>query len=647
MLMITKGEMIMGLIKRVIALAMCVPLVMCLNVGAGCSTEAVSDKTPLFDEETGGSVTYKVMGDVTTLSDKLIAEQWALYNDGSFSLKSGQNDFDVYDDPFGIPSLPGEWKDPFDVISQPDFWSDPFSYFFGDDMFGGLFGGLSSGKGSSIVQTDAVAGIDINAGTAWDIYDAKENNRDVIVAVIDTGVDYSHEDLKDSIWINEDEIPDNGIDDDGNGYIDDVYGWNFYDNSNRVFKDSNDDHGTHCAGTIAASTDNSLGVAGVTGGGHVKIMVIKALGGSNGTGETLSVVRAIRYAEANGASIVNLSMGASYSDELLYNTMADSDMLFVVAAGNGSTYYTQGYNTDRTPCYPASYDLDNIISVANISYDGKLGSSSNYGANTVDLAAPGTYIISTTPGNGYGYMTGTSMAAPFVTGAAAMVLSYYDDITLKDVKTILLDSVKKLDSLEGLTVTGGMLDLGAALSYDTTGLSHAEFEKNLQTGSAPELSYTAYVRNVKIYISVTVTDADRDLYGLYYADGELSTADFGFGSNGTEFDLKNSDTANFVTSQYGTYTFYAIDSAGHESVMTVKLVQGEVENYTDTSRQTPGNSGNSNGNGNGYGNGNRYGNGYGYGYGNGYGYGYGNGYGNSYGSILDWFFSGSPFGWYW
>lgn len=533
--------------------------------------ETVNEETDKKAQETAGTV----------YSDALYSEQWALHNDGSFAMTSGKNDHDVYDDPFDSPFGPGQWWEPiFDV--GKGFW---FGFGLKDD---------------SLSQTTALAGIDINIEEARTKYEAKGSKKEVVVALIDTGVDYSHEDLGKAIWINEDEIPDNGIDDDGNGYIDDFYGWNFYDNSAKVFTGRSDDHGTHGAGTIAASIGNGIGVSSVTGGDNVRVMVLKALGGSGGTGETLSVVQAIKYAEENGASIVNLSLGSTYPDELLYSVMAESPMLFVVAAGNGSTYSGRGYNTDTTPCYPASYDLDNIISVANIASNGRLHSSSNYGEKSVDIAAPGTYILSTTPDNGYGYMTGTSMSAPFVSAAAAMIYSYYDGITLKDVKTILLESAKKLETLNGAVACGGMLDVGAALSYDTEKLSHEEFKKKTASGAAPEISYKAYLQNEKLYIVVTVTDPDNDIYALAHGDGELTAGDFAYGSNGTSFKLERNSTATFVASDYGVYTFYALDSAGHETVLTVDLSKAEIEKRENTGRD------NSNDYGSGYGNGGSY-----------------------------------------
>ncbi|MBR5180473.1 MAG: S8 family serine peptidase [Lachnospiraceae bacterium] len=513
---------------------------------------AAEQKEPMtFDYHIGESVTYYTQDNKVSSVDTYKSSQWALENDGSFTDKSGLNNSDYYG-------------------------TGPWDGYPGGNWGRGWYWGFGSKGWSAIEQSSAVEDIDINMDEAREIYSSKSSAKEVVVALIDTGVDYTHEDLADSIWVNEDEIPNNGIDDDKNGFIDDVYGWNFYDNSNKVYTGSSDEHGTHCAGTIAAKTDNGVGIASVTGGTNVKVMVLKALGGSEGTGETISIIQAIRYAEANGASIVNLSLGSYYSDELLYNTIASSSMLFVVASGNGDYYTGRGSNNDTTPCYPASYDLDNIISVANISYDGTLDSSSNYGARSVDLAAPGTSIISTVPGNKYEYLTGTSMSAPFVTAAAALVYSYYENITLSDVKEILLNSVKKLDSLSGKTVSGGMLDVSAALSYNTSKLSHKKFVSLAATGSAPEFSYEVYTQNNKLYISINVIDADRDLYALYYADGKLSAADFAYGLNGKSFTLRNS-SASFVSTDYGTYTFYALDSAGHETVLTINLSEEKIE----------------------------------------------------------------------
>lgn len=307
----------------------------------------------------------------------------------------------------------------------------------------------------------SLEGIDMNIVPAWKKYDAKSGKRQVIVALIDTGVDITHPELSGSIWTNTGEIPGDGIDNDGNGYIDDVYGWNFYDNNAQVFTGADDNHGTHSAGTIAAAR-NGVGTVGICDPAYVKIMVIKTLGTSSGVGTVSNVVKAIRYAQANGASICNLSFGTMKYREELYQAIKDSGMLFIVAAGNGDAS-GNGYSIDEQPMYPASFELDNIISVANLRFDGQLDRASNYGVRSVDLAAPGNYILSTITGNDYAYMSGTSMAAPMVTGTAAMLYSCDASLSLMDVRNRILQSARPIESLSGKVATGGMLDAGAAM----------------------------------------------------------------------------------------------------------------------------------------------------------------------------------------
>lgn len=328
-----------------------------------------------------------------------------------------------------------------------------------------------SGEGpasKAYLTIESVPGIDINIQPAWDLYDTSAEKRDVIVALIDSGVDITHPDLQEAIWINEDEIVGDGIDNDKNGYIDDRYGWNFIDDSPVIHDStasSEEKHGTHSAGTIAASRGNQIGIAGIADSKHVKVMILKTVNGNQGTGQYESVLKAIEYAQANGASICNLSLGTYKDYPQMQVLIEESPMLFIAACGNGDSTYNLGYDIDQSPIYPACYPQGNIISVASVNFDGSLSNSSNYGKISVDLAAPGESILSTLPAEKYSMMSGTSMAAPMVTGIAAMLYSYHTDWTLADVKSAILQTVKPLESLQGKTVTGGIPDAYAAMQW--------------------------------------------------------------------------------------------------------------------------------------------------------------------------------------
>ncbi|MHC1723596.1 MAG: S8 family peptidase [Aminipila sp.] len=375
----------------------------------------------------------------TLTNDKLSSEQWALYNNGRFKMEAEQNKYPVFENSFQQRMNPGKWARP----SKPK-------------------NGQKKMPNNTIktVSIPAEAGIDINISEAWKLY---KSQRNVTVAIIDTGIDFNHEDLSNVMWVNQDEIAGNNTDDDGNGYVDDIYGWNFYNNNNNIYVGEEDDHGTHEAGTITATKDNSVGITGIADEDSVSIMSLKVLGGEDGSGTTESIINAIKYADANGASICNLSLGTTSYDQALYDAMANSNMLFVVAAGNGDS--EGGTNIDFVPTYPAAFDLNNIISVANVSCDGNLSSSSNYGKNSVDIAAPGSYILGLTADNGYAYMSGTSMAAPMVTAVAALVYTGNADLSLSDVKEAILTSATPLDTLTGKVSSGGLLNAGLALKY--------------------------------------------------------------------------------------------------------------------------------------------------------------------------------------
>ena len=263
-----------------------------------------------------------------------------------------------------------------------------------------------------------------------------------VVAIIDTGIDIEHEDLSSNIWINTAEIPGNSIDDDNNGFIDDIQGWDFCENDNTVHNPSTLDderHGTHIAGIIAAVKDNLKGIVGVAP--DAQIMPLKAFTG--GTAYTSEIIGAIEYAEKMGVKIVNCSWGTTVDNPALRDTIANSEMLFVCAAGNN------GLNIDINPVYPASFVLPNIITAASINKNGHFSIFSNFGQNSVDVVAPGEEIISTLPGNSYGQMSGTSMSTPFVSGEAAILLAYQNGLSVNNLKEKIMTHSDKISTLFG------------------------------------------------------------------------------------------------------------------------------------------------------------------------------------------------------
>ena len=284
----------------------------------------------------------------------------------------------------------------------------------------------------------------------------------VYVGIIDEGYQYDHQDLAANAGVNPLEVPGDGIDNDGNGYVDDVYGWDFDADDNTVYDGAVDDHGTHVAGTIGARGGNGVGVAGVVW--NVKLLSAKFLGINGGT--TANAILAVDYftdLKRRGLNIVatnNSWSGGAYSSALraAIAEAGAENIAFIAAAGNKNT------NNDVTATYPANYDVANVISVAAIDKYGARASFSNYGASTVDLGAPGVGVWSTLPGNSYGAYDGTSMAAPHVTGAVALYAAANPGTTVATVKQVILGTAVATTALSGKTVTGGRLDASSFLA---------------------------------------------------------------------------------------------------------------------------------------------------------------------------------------
>jgi len=292
----------------------------------------------------------------------------------------------------------------------------------------------------------------ISSEAAWN---SSTGSRSIKVAVIDTGVDYNHPDLIENIALNTAEVPNNGIDDDNNGYIDDYYGFNFNEgNSN---SDDDNGHGTHVAGTIGAVGNNALGVVGVNW--QVGIIPVKVLS-AQGSGTLSSVIAGVNYAVARGAHVLNLSLGGGGFSQSFYSAIQNANnagALLIAAAGNESN------NNDTLPSYPANYNLPNVISVAATSSNDSLASFSNYGAS-VHIAAPGVNILSTLPGGTYGAYSGTSMATPHVAGAAALLKAFSPGSSMLQIKSALLNNGDIIGSLSGKVATSARMNVAAAMS---------------------------------------------------------------------------------------------------------------------------------------------------------------------------------------
>lgn len=424
----------------------------------------------------------------------------------------------------------------------------------------GSYSYISSTRTMTLLGTEDV---DMNIPEAWKYFSKlSPSPRDVIVAVVDTGVDINHPDLTQNIWINESEIAGDGIDNDNNGWIDDINGWDFVHDDNTVCHyakdgvsaspEDDDNHGTHVAGIIAAARDNAIGIAGVASCANIKIMPLKIHGGPNGNGLISDAVRAIEYATAMGADICNISWGTTRSNSALEYAVRSSDMLFVCAAGN------TGEDNDATPVYPGSYTSSNVLCVTHINASGKLHSTSNYGAKSVDLAAPGVYIYSTNVGS-YKSMTGSSMAAPHVSGVAALLYAFGEHQYPANIKKIILNTCKPLDDLNGKTATPGIPDAYSALKH----LSSVRYDYY-----APTLQFTPSFDRDALCLTVTAKDTGKSgVRTIRYASKIRDLSYFRRGTSGEA--CSSGDTLKFTAP--GKYTFYVSDYAGNERIMIYQL----------------------------------------------------------------------------
>ncbi len=308
--------------------------------------------------------------------------------------------------------------------------------------------------GQKIAQKglDGIRGVDIGAEKAWNI---QTGSPEIVIAIVDTGLNFSSEDLRGNLWVNEGEIPNNGLDDDGNGFVDDIHGYDFANNDG----DSKDDngHGSMCASVIGAKGGDGVGLVGVAW--DVRMMSLK-YADFLGRGTTARVVMAIDYAIEMGADIISNSWGGSSYSDILKEAIERAHakgVLFVASAGN------VGQNNDVTSHYPSNYEVPNVISVGAMTNRGKLWSDSNFGVETVDITAPGEHVVGKTLAGVLKLNSGTSFAVPYVSGVAALLLSNERDLTPEQIIERLKRTSRPFSVLKGRIASGGMVNAYQAL----------------------------------------------------------------------------------------------------------------------------------------------------------------------------------------
>ena len=456
-------------------------------------------------------------------------------------------------------------------------------------------------------QSNGTLDADIDGPEAWEL---TTGSSDVVVGVIDTGVDYTHPDLYLNMWVNQNEIPStvesvlsdvdgdsvftfydlndaanashvsdlnsngfidagdlladrnwaDGADTDGNGFKDDFVGWDFVNNDNDPFDDN--EHGTHVSGTIGGVGNNGTGIVGVNW--QVQIMALKFLD-AGGSGYTSGAVQAVKYATLMGAQLTNNSWGGGGASTSLLDAIAESreaDMLFIAAAGN------DGSNNDSTSTYPANYELDNVISVAATDRNDERAWFSNYGATTVDLGAPGLDILSSTPDNQYSSFSGTSMATPHVAGVAALAWSVTSNSTYQEIRDAIFAGVDPVSSMADITATGGRLNALATLQ-----------NLNPHKGTI-ELSRDTY--GLASVIEVTVYDADLDIN-----PSSVDTATFEISSTTeTSPEVVTLSETGIATSQFTGSITLALGDALADGILQVAHGDTVTASYHDANDGT-------------------------------------------------------------
>ena len=416
---------------------------------------------------------------------------------------------------------------------------------------------------SQLWGMNQAANNDIDAPEAWDIYTGDPNYR---VAIIDTGIDFNHPDLQGNIWVNPGEIANDGTDNDGNGYIDDVSGWDFtgtglgtkYGTGDNNPQDGNG-HGTHVAGTIAGKGNNGIGVAGVAWG--AKIVPLKFLD-DTGSGSTANAILAVDYCRVNGIKLSNNSWGGGGYSAALGTAISNAgaaDHLFVAAAGNSSL------NIDGLlKSYPASYNLANQINVAATTSTGTMASFSNYGLTSVHVGAPGNAIVSTysttvAGSTGYASLSGTSMASPHVTGVAALLRGRMPGWTVAQVKAAILSTVKPLASLSGKTVTGGTVSAYKAL-LSTIVESTPPVATATRSVAAGNLGWN----NSAVTLTITATDEQggSGVRDIRYTVGATTTTVAGA-----------SAAVTYTTDGIRTVSYIATDNSGNASAAQSETIK--------------------------------------------------------------------------